>query len=127
MILLRDGQRVLPAASVPAWNESDPFEDLNDPLESWQSTSWLRRGVEEMEEDQLRATQEVAADQKDPLRVGRLASGWVALEPGAAVFPVAELRKPGRYEIVFRRPPGKPQLPTAKPEVRLPIAFDSFR
>jgi hypothetical protein len=127
MVLLRDGQIVLPVTSVPAWKGCDPFEDLNDPLETWRSTSWLRRGVEEMQEHQLRATQEAAADRKDHLRVSRLSSGWIALQPGAAVFPVAELRKPGRYEIAFRQPSGAPQNRSAPAEIRLPIAFDNFR
>jgi len=125
--LLRDGVRIKPATSIPAWNGVDPFFDPADPLVSWQSNSWLKHGVENMEMQSLRQDQGVAAHMNGVYGQTTWLSTSVALRPGDAVFSVEELRKPGRYEIVFRKPHVGALGARSNPEMRIPISLDKFR
>jgi len=124
--LLRDGVRVEPATSIPAWNGVDPFFDPADPLVSWHSTTWLKHSVENMHMQSLRQDQEIAAMSSAYGQNTRPANS-VVVQPGDAIFPVEELRKPGRYEIVFRKPHVRALWAKSNPEVRIPISFDKFR
>jgi hypothetical protein len=126
LILLRDGVRVKPVASMPAWDGTDPFFDAADPLASWQSGSWLKHGVEDMEMQSLLQRQERTEQAMIRKGPGAGRGALIALEPTAAIFSAVELRKPGRYEIVLRQP--RPGPPGAKPgpEIRFPISFSRF-
>ena len=124
--LLRDGVRVKAASSIPAWNGVDPFFDPDDPLASWQSTSWLKHGVEDMELQSLRQSQESAAQTSGAHgRSGQRAAS-IALAPGATIFSIEDLRKPGRYEIVLRQPHSGAPGAGSNSEIRFPISFSRF-
>ena len=127
LTLVRDGVPVKPVASIPSWNQLDPFFNTDDPLGSWQSSSWLKRGVEDMQMNSLRQTQELAGQRTGPNGENGRPKTSVGLQPGDGVFPAEELRKPGRYELIFRAPHGG--ISDGKPisEVRIPIRFDRFR
>jgi hypothetical protein len=123
--LFRDGAPVTPVSSIPAWNGVDPFSDPDDPLASWEATSWLKHGVEDMELKSLAQSEESV--KRTPSVPGQKNPGAarVMLQPDDAVFPIAELLKDGRYEIVLRFRPGKATA-GSNPEIRIPISFAKF-
>ena len=53
--------------------------------------------------------------------------GKIVLSEFDAVFPIEELSKPGRYELVFRTPPVASLYARGDKEVRFPISFSSFK
>lgn len=124
--LLRDGARVKPAASIPAWNGVDPFFDPDDPLASWRATSWLKHGVEDMELQSLRQSQEGVAQTSGKYGRGAQRTASIALAPGATIFSIEEMRKPGQYEIVLGQPHPGAQAAESNSEIRFPISFSGF-
>lgn len=156
IILLRDGARVEPLREIAAWESGNPFADRSSifgnsaVVEAMQRTALetMRSSVAGMNDEGKRAMvrQFSAMGWNDAKLCESL--GWtaeelarirgdaapdpdqprtIALADSDGVFALEELKKPGRYELVFRRPHMAMFGNIKDHEVRFPISFERFR
>jgi hypothetical protein len=59
--------------------------------------------------------------------IQNIMASQISLLKSDAVYKASELKKPGKYEIVFRTPPTNNLIVSGDKEIRFPISFDKFR
>lgn len=156
LILLRDGVRVEPLKGVASWNGGNPFTASKPHLAQHNATlaavqqaaaQQLRVAAASMDEAGRKAmVRQLAATGWSDAQIcsglgwspeelakikgegpANAAQAMFPLAERDAVFSIEELRKPGRYEIVFRRPEAGLLGVARDKEVRFAISFDHFR
>jgi len=153
VMLLRDGLRVEPLVDIQAWGGRNPFADK--PSKEMQAAlsgvasaaAQYSRGLaatmtRDQKERVLRSYQAMGLSEDQMATYTgfshaeireilasqiQQAGGKVALSEFDAVFPIEEVIKPGRYEIVFRTPQIASLYAHGDKEIRFPISFSNFR
>jgi|GEM_PF-1651480 len=148
-ILLRDGKRIEPLSIIKSFNGFNPFmmqqnKEIQNIMASYQkiapsqSFTMTKEQLEDLEKtyrsmgyseaqintymSALRAGTNLvkSSDQNNmPIQISLLKSD--------AVYKASELKKPGKYEIVFRTPPTNNLIVSGDKEIRFSISFDKFR
>lgn len=151
--LLRDGLRVESLAEIQAWAGQSPFTERPSKqmqaamAQVNQTAAQFSRGfaasmTHEQREQVLRSYRAMGLSEdqmvtytgftRDEIRQilssqASASTGKVSLSEFDAVFPIDELVKPGRYEIVFRTPQISGLFARGDKEMRFPISFSGFR
>ena len=151
-VLLRNGKRIEPLSSIKAYKDRNPFattdfdkniqdvlsmsqrlmqsqplmtmtpERLQDLTETYKSLGYSDAQIRVFM-DAIKAgtrTKEPTTNTKEPVKN-------VVLFESDAVYKASELRKPGKYEIVFRTPASNILISSGDKEIRFPISFDKFK
>lgn len=148
-ILLRDGKRIEPLSIIKSFNGFNPFmmqqnKEIQNIMASYQkiapyqSFTMTKEQLEDLEKtyrsmgyseaqintymSAVRAGTNLvkSSDQNNmPIQISLLKSD--------AVYKASELKKPGKYEIVFRTPPTNNLIVSGDKEIRFSISFDKFR
>jgi hypothetical protein len=148
-ILLRDGIRVESMKDISSWQGANPFaRPLNRNVQATiaQSTQSYTRGlVANMTKEQrislIRSYQTMGfssdqiiaytgmtlAEINELVPNSRPNMGKVALTEFDAIYSIEELKKTGKYEVIFRTPQTSNLISTGDDEIRLPISFSTFR
>jgi hypothetical protein len=124
-ILLRDGQRVEPVGETPLWHGRSVFSaTATQPRPSIAAAHLTEQRLNDIEANYRRAGM---SDERISQMMAMLkGQGAVARNTGD-IFPIEELGKPGKYEIVFRHPPSNSMLSKGDDEVRVPVSLAGFR
>jgi hypothetical protein len=146
IVLLRDGFRVPPLPEIPAWAGENPFSEK--PIREVRTViAQVNQAAAELSRN---AVAKMTREQKQKVLNKYRALGWsedqmtaytglqaaeiremlgpageadpllIPLSDSDAVFPVEELARPGRYEIILH-------VPKENKEFRFPVSFARFR
>jgi len=148
LILLRDGKRIEPLSTIKPYKGSNPFDShltahAQSIIDSTrkQAQAGLQQMTPELRKfviSQYKAggmsdaqIQELLGASSAPKNAGSSTPTEIPIFGSDPVFAVSELKKPGKYEIVFRVPSSNNLIqeaisPSAK-ETRFEVTFDKFR
>ena len=148
-ILLRDGKRIEPLSIIKSFNGFNPFmmqqnKEIQNIMASYQkiapsqSFTMTKEQLEDLEKTYLSMGYSEAQinTYMNAVRAGtNLVKSsdqnnmptQISLLESDAVYKASELKKPGKYEIVFRTPPTNNLIVSGDKEIRFPISFDKFR
>lgn len=148
-ILLRDGQRIEPLSSIKSFNGFNPFlmqknKEIQNIVASYQkmapskSFTMTQKQLEDLEKT-YRSMGYSEAQINTYMNAVRAGTNLVKLSgqnnmpteisllESDAVYKASELKRPGKYEIVFRTPPTSSLIASGDKEIRFPVSFDKFR
>ena len=146
IILLRDGKRVDPMNSIKSFKGLNPF--MMKQNKNIQNV--MARYQKMVPSQSFTMTQEQLADLEKTYRSmgysdAQINTYMYAVRAGMkidsssaqnteipllesdAVYKASELKKPGKYEIIFRTPSTNNLIVSGDKEIRFPISFDRFR
>jgi hypothetical protein len=152
VILLRDGVRVKPLTEIQSYHGAFPFSDRTADVQRMAGLEGIQQAALASMRDslasmtpeqrkamipklramgvsdsQLRAILGVDVEGLQRLSGADNASATLSVSECDGFFEISELRKPGRYEVVFREPKVEFGGVTQDKEVRFPISFSKFR
>jgi len=149
IILLRDGKRIEPLNTIQSYKGLNPFssqldKNIQDIIKKsqrmFQSQAVTRtpQQLKDLEqtyrdmgysEAQIRTYVGLAreASKRTETLQQYGSSPTIALFDSDAIYKASDLKKPGKYEIVFRTPATNSLIVSGDKEIRFPISFDKFR
>ncbi len=148
VILLRDGKRVEPLTKIQAFKGMNPFMKLGKEIETLlQGSTAMSQAIMQRSQVEIRKAlkdipPEVLADMPPAKQAllkyisGQSTSPAQPEENAEVDWPVtefdglfsaSELKKPGKYEVVFRTQPTANLLFRGDAEKRYPISFEKFK
>ena len=148
-ILLRNGKRIEPLTIIKSFNGLNPFmmqqnKEIQNITASYQkivpsqSFTMTKEQLEDLEKT-YRSMGYSEAQINTYMHVVRAGTNLVkssdqnnmptqiSLLESDGVYKANELKKPGKYEIVFRTPPNNNLIASGDKEIRISISFDKFR
>ena len=136
LVLLRDGKRVETVLKVQTIKGRNPYAPKLSPELEALATN-LANQSQQLKE-QMMALYKANGMSEEQLKVmfgssvssvqstSALPSEVPVLETDG-IFAISELKKPGKYEIVFRTPPSSNIFVSGDKEIRFPVSFDKFK
>lgn len=144
LILLRDGRRVEPVRMVRAYKGRNPYGPRLSPQLEAITENAMKNAQQHMANMSPQLREQIIAgyrsggmseEQIRALFGVAPSSGLSAASPSEipvlesdGIYPIAELKKPGKYEIVFRTLPSSNVFSTSSDkEIRFVVTFDKFK
>jgi hypothetical protein len=148
-ILLRDGKRIEPLSEIKSYKGLNPFasqsnKDIQNIMTKYQkmipsqSVAMTPEQLEDLKET-YRSMGYTEAQIRTYINAAKTATQTIKSfnENGAAtnivllesdgIYDASDLKKQGKYEIVFRTPATSNMIVSGDKEIRFPISFDKFR
>lgn len=146
IIILRDSKRIDPINSIKSFKGLNPFmmqqnKDIQNIMASYQrmvpsqSVTMTQEQLADLEKTyrSMRYSEAQINTYMNAVRAGTnlvKSSGQnteIPLLESDSVYKASELKKPGKYEIIFRTPATNNLIVSGDKEIRFPISFDKFK